>query len=95
MGIPSEKIAMAIMDQDEDDHQASSEVLTLEQAARLLAISTRTLERYVENSLVPHIELKIKGGSRGIIRFLRSELLKWMRQQQVKPVRWRGQGRVE
>jgi excisionase family DNA binding protein len=90
----SSEAVMVSAQTDEDSQRFSSEVLTPEQAARLLVVSTRTLERYVENSLVPYIRFR-NGRCRGKVRFLRSELLKWMRQQQVRPVRWRGQGRIE
>ena len=47
--------------QADDDNVDLGEVLTLEQAARLLALSTRTLGRYVEEALIPYVRLPRRG----------------------------------
>jgi excisionase family DNA binding protein len=66
----------------------SAEVMTTEEAAKFLGISSRTLERYVREAVVPYTPLP-KRGSRGSVRFLRSHLLKWLQQRTVRPVRWK------
>ncbi len=61
------------------------EVLTIAEVAQLLGVSRRTVERYVQESRIPFIRLQ--RGSRGPVRFLRSQLLKWLAQLTVKPLR--------
>jgi excisionase family DNA binding protein len=67
------------------------EVMTMENAAEFLCVSVRTLERYVQEGSIPVVRLP-GNGKRCISRFLRSELVKWLRQRQVRPVRWKGHG---
>jgi Helix-turn-helix domain len=66
----------------------SSEVMTLDQAARFLCISSRTLGRYVREAAIPYTPLP-KRGARLQIRFLRSQLIRWLQQRTVRPDRWR------
>ena len=76
-----------------DAHDAgpgsSSEVMTLQDAAKFLCISSRTLERYVRDAAIPYTPLP-KRGARGSVRFLRSQLIRWLQQRTVRPDRWRG-----
>jgi len=67
------------------------EVMTVDQVAELLRVSPRTVERLVAGTLIPYITLR-RQGTRGPVRFLRSEILKWLRNRTVRPVRWKGQG---
>lgn len=77
-----------------DGHDASpgrsSEVMTMQEAAKFLCISSRTLERYVREAAIPYAPLP-KRGARGSVRFLRSQLIRWLQQRTVRPDRWRGQ----
>jgi excisionase family DNA binding protein len=65
------------------------DVLTYEEAARLLRVSERTLERWVSERAVPFVRLPVRGRWSGV-RFLRSELLRWLEKRAQKPVRLRG-----
>jgi len=68
---------------------SSSEVMTMQEAAKFLCISSRTLERYVREAAIPYAPLP-KRGARGSVRFLRSQLIRWLQQRSVRPDRWRG-----
>ncbi len=52
-----------------------SEVLDIEGAADLLQCSIRTIERMVRSNRIPHAKIH---GQRGL-RFLRSDLISWLR----------------
>lgn len=54
-------------------------LLDRKQAAELLTLSVRTLDRYVTQRLIPYV--KLPGGQ---IRFKRPDLLKWIDKQTVK-----------
>ena len=72
----------------------SSEVMTIQEAAKFLCISSRTLERYVREAAIPYTPLP-KRGARLQIRFLRSQLIKLLQQRTVRPDRWTNRnGRV-
>jgi len=70
------------------DSGSSSEVMTMQEAAKFLCISSRTLDRYVREAAVPYTPLP-RRGARAQIRFLRSQLVTWLRQRTVKP-EWNG-----
>jgi excisionase family DNA binding protein len=70
------------------DPGSSSEVMTMQEAAKFLCISSRTLDRYVREAAIPYTPLP-RRGARGQIRFLRSQLVTWLRQRTVKP-EWNG-----
>ena len=55
------------------------ELLTRRQAANLLGISVRTIDRYVTQRLVQFIKYPS-----GVIRFKRSDLLKWIEKMTVR-----------
>ncbi len=62
------------------------EVITKEELAELLQVSKRTVERWVEESRIPFIRLP-KRGSKSNVRFLKSNVLQWLRKCENKPVR--------
>jgi excisionase family DNA binding protein len=65
-------------------------------AAALLGVSPRTLERYVAEAQIPYIRLPQRG-ERAPIRFSRLQLRKWLEQHTVKPLqtsRFRGDAHV-
>ena len=59
------------------------EVLTYHEAALLLKVSARTLERWTREGLVPYIRLPQRGRWSGV-RFSRNQLLRWLRQRTVR-----------
>jgi hypothetical protein len=59
-------------------------LLNCKDAAALLGISPRTLERYAAEAQIPYIRLPQRG-ERAPIRFSRSHLRKWLDQHTVKP----------
>lgn len=62
------------------------EVITKEELAELLQVSKRTVERWVEEGRIPFIRLP-KRGSKSNVRFLKSNVLQWLRKCENKPVR--------
>ena len=64
------------------------DVLGYPDAARFLGVSERTLERWVQGRRIPFIQLPRRGAWSGV-RFLRSQLVKWLEQQTVRPIRSR------
>ncbi len=57
------------------------DVLTYEQAARVLNIKLGTLYALVSQNRVPHVRL-----GRRLVRFSRSELQTWLSQHAVRPL---------
>jgi excisionase family DNA binding protein len=86
-GFPTH-IADAITDLQEAASTNLSEVLTMAEAARLLCVSNRTLERYVKEGAVPYTPLPQRGG-RVQVRFLRSQLIRWLQNRTVRPSQFR------
>ncbi len=68
---------------DETTSVVVEEVLTYGEAAQLLKVSARTLERWTREGLVPYIRLPQRGRWSGV-RFSRNQLLRWLRQRTVK-----------
>jgi len=62
------------------------DILTTEEAARLLKVSARTLERWRTRRRIPYVEYP-KQGAWAPIRFRRADILEWLRQHVVKPNR--------
>jgi excisionase family DNA binding protein len=67
------------------EHEAI--VMSSSEAAQFLGISTRTLERYVQESRIPYVPFPRRGCSRTVVRFLRSQLIQWLEQRTVRPAR--------
>ena len=62
---------------------SDDEILTYGEAARLLKVSPRTVERWTREGRIPYIRLPERGAWSGI-RFSRHQLLRWLRQRTVK-----------
>jgi excisionase family DNA binding protein len=61
------------------------EIMTKEQLAELLRVSKRTVERWVEEGRIPFIRLP-RRGAKCSVRFLRSNVLRWLRRSEQKPL---------
>ena len=59
------------------------EVLTYHEAALLLKVSARTLERWTREGIVPYLRLPKRGRWSGV-RFSRNQLLRWLRRRTVR-----------
>lgn len=64
----------------------SDDILTSEEAARLLRVSERTLERWRVRRRIPYVEYP-RQGAWAPIRFRRGDILEWLRRHVVKPNR--------
>jgi excisionase family DNA binding protein len=64
----------------------SQTILTTEEAARLLKVSVRTLERWRVRRRIPYVEYA-RQGVWAPVRFRRSGILEWLRQRVVKAQR--------
>lgn len=64
------------------------DILTTEEAAKLLKVSARTLERWRSRRRIPYVEYP-RQGAWAPIRFRRADILEWLRQHVVKP-NWNG-----
>lgn len=62
------------------------DILTTEEAARLLKVSVRTLERWRARRRIPYVEYP-RQGAWAPVRFRRSDILEWLRQRVVKAQR--------
>ena len=62
------------------------DILTTEEAARLLKVSERTLERWRVRRRIPYVEYP-RQGAWAPIRFRRADILEWLRQRVVKAYR--------
>jgi excisionase family DNA binding protein len=62
---------------------SDEQVLTYCEAAQLLKVSARTLERWTREGLIPYIRLPQRGRWSGI-RFSRNQLRRWLRQRTVR-----------
>ena len=56
-----------------------SELLTAKEVEELLRIDVKTVYSYVQRGLIPYVRIQSN------VRFLRSEILKWMEERQYKP----------
>jgi len=84
----SEEPVKVHLDATQLDPGPSPEVMTMQEAAKFLCISSRTLDRYVREAAIPYTSLP-RRGARAQIRFLRSHLITWLRQRTIKP-EWNG-----
>jgi excisionase family DNA binding protein len=76
--------------QNRTEHESKGQaVMGYTEAAEFLALSPRTLERYVREGRIPYVPLP-KRGSWGGVRFLRHQLLQWLEGRTVKPARSNG-----
>jgi excisionase family DNA binding protein len=64
----------------------SGDILTKRDVAELLQVSERTVERWMSEGSIPFVPLP-KRGAWSEARFLRSEIVDWMRKRTVKAVR--------
>ena len=62
------------------------DILTKRDVAELLQVSERTIERWMSEGAIPYVPLP-KRGAWSEARFLRSEIVEWMRKRTVKPIR--------
>jgi excisionase family DNA binding protein len=62
------------------------DILTTEEAARLLKVSARALECWRVRRRIPYVEYP-RQGAWAPIRFRRADILEWLRQHVVKPSR--------
>ena len=56
-----------------------SELLTAKEVEELLRIDVKTVYSYVQRGLLPYVRIQSN------VRFLRSEILKWMEERQYRP----------
>ncbi len=62
------------------------DILTTEEAERLLKVSARTLERWRLRRQIPYVEYP-RQGAWAPVRFRRSDILEWLRLRVVKAQR--------
>jgi len=62
------------------------DILTKRDVAEFLQVSERTVERWISEGSIPYVPLP-KRGAWSEARFLRSEIVDWMRKRTVKPIR--------
>jgi excisionase family DNA binding protein len=71
-------------DVNRSDIVSDDVLINCKDAAALLGISSRTLERYVAEAQIPYIRLPQRG-ERAPIRFSRLQLKKWLEKHTIKP----------
>jgi len=62
------------------------DILTKRDVAELLQVSERTVERWMSEGSIPYTPLP-KRGAWSEARFLRLEIVEWMRKRTVRPLR--------
>ncbi len=62
------------------------DILTTEEAAKLLKVSERTLERWRVRRRIPYVEYP-RQGAWAPVRFRRADILEWLRQHVVEASR--------
>ena len=65
---------------------SNNDILTKRDVAELLQVSERTVERWMAEGSIPYVPLP-KRGAWSEARFLRPDILEWMRKRMVKPIR--------
>jgi excisionase family DNA binding protein len=65
---------------------STGDILTKRDVAELLQVSERTVERWMAEGSIPYVPLP-KRGAWSEPRFLRAEIVDWMRKRMVKPIR--------
>jgi hypothetical protein len=58
-------------------------VMGYREEAAFLGLSQRSLQRYVQESRIPYVQLPKRGAWAGV-RFVRSDLLRWLERRTVK-----------
>jgi len=53
--------------------------MTAKELEELLRIDVKTIYRYVQKGLIPYVKMQSN------VRFIRSEILKWMEERQYRP----------
>ena len=64
---------------------SSGDILTKRDVAQLLQVSERTVERWMSEAAIPYVPLP-RRGAWSEARFLRSEIVEWMRKRTVMAV---------
>jgi len=65
---------------------SGGDILTKRDVAELLQVSERTVERWMAEGSIPYTPLP-KRAARSEARFLRLEIVEWMRRRTVRPIR--------
>lgn len=65
---------------------STGDILTKRDIAELMQVSERTVERWMAEGSIPYVPLP-KRGAWSEVRFLRSEILDWMRKRTIKSIR--------
>ena len=65
---------------------SGGDILTKRDVAELLQVSERTVERWMSEGSIPYTPLP-KRGAWSEARFLRLEIVEWMRKRTVRPLR--------
>ena len=65
---------------------STGDILTKRDVAELLQVSERTVERWMAEGSIPYVPLP-KRGAWSEARFLRPEIVEWMRKRTVKATR--------
>jgi len=65
----------------------SDEVMDKKELAQMLRISERTIERWISECRIPYVRLP-KRGAWSEIRFLKSNILAWLKRNEVKPSKY-------
>ena len=65
---------------------SGGDILTKRDVAELLQVSERTVERWMAEGSIPYAPLP-KRGVWSEARFLRLEIVEWMRKRTVRPIR--------
>src|SRR6266478_4944926 len=63
---------------------AGNELLTAKEVEELLRIHVKTVYSYAQRGLLPYVKIQSN------LRFVKSEILKWMEEHQFKPTSSRG-----
>src|SRR5437867_5889411 len=79
-------VAMASQDRGGPPLSELDDILTTEEAAKLLKVSERTLERWRVRRRIPYVEYP-RQGAWAPVPFRRADILEWLRQHVVKPNR--------
>ena len=65
---------------------STGDILTKRDVAEILQVSERTIERWMSEGTIPYVPLP-RRGAWSQVRFLRAEIVDWMRRRTVKVIR--------